>query len=37
MQEEADKLMKHASVRAAYEQFQLVCMLAKEADDVETR
>ena len=33
MQEEADKLMKHASVRAAYEQFQLVCMLAKEADD----
>ena len=37
MQEEADKLMKNASVRAAYEQFQLVCMLAKEADDVETR
>ena len=37
MQEEADKLMKHASVRAAYEQFQLVCMLAKETDDVETR
>ena len=37
MQEEADKLMKHASVRAAYEQFQLVCMLTKEADDVETR
>ena len=37
MQEEADKLMKHASVRAAYEQFQLVCMLAKEADNVETR
>lgn len=37
MQEEADKLMKHASVRAAHEQFQLVCMLAKEADDVETR
>ena len=33
MQAEADKLMKHASVRAAYEQFQLVCMLAKEADD----
>jgi len=37
MQEEADKLMKNASVRAAYEQFQLVCMLAKEADDAETR
>jgi len=37
MQEEADKLMKHASVRAAYEQFQLVCMLAKEAGDAETR
>ena len=37
MQEEADKLMKHASVRAAYEQFQLVCMLAKESDDAETR
>ena len=33
MQAEADKLMNHASVRAAYEQFQLVCMLAKEADD----
>jgi len=37
MEEEADKLMKNASVRAAYEQFQLVCMLAKEADDAETR
>jgi hypothetical protein len=37
MQAEADKLMKHASVRAAYEQFQLVCMLAKESDDAETR
>ena len=37
MAEEADKLMKNASVRAAYEQFQLVCMLAKEADDAETR
>jgi hypothetical protein len=37
MQEEADKLMKHASVRTAYEQFQLVCMLAKEAGDAETR
>ena len=30
MQAEADKLMKHASVRAAYEQFQLVCALTKE-------
>jgi gamma-glutamyltranspeptidase len=30
MQEEASKLMKHASVRAAYEQFQLVCELTKE-------
>ena len=30
MQAEADKLMKHASVRAAYEQFQLVCELTKE-------
>ena len=27
MQAEADKLMKHASVQAAYEQFQLVCKL----------
>ena len=33
MQEEADKLMKHASVRAAYDQFQLMCVLAKEADN----
>ena len=30
MQAEADKLMKHESVRAAYEQFQLVCELTKE-------
>ena len=30
MQAEADKLMTHASVRAAYEQFQLVCELTKE-------
>jgi len=29
MQIEADKLMKHASVRAAYNQFLLVCALAK--------
>lgn len=33
MQEEADKLMKHASVRAAYEQFQLMCALVKEEGD----
>jgi hypothetical protein len=33
MQEEANKLMKHASVRAAYEQFQLICALVKEEDD----
>ena len=30
MQEEANKLMKHESVRKAYEQFQLVCELTKE-------
>ena len=30
MQEEADKLMKNASVRHAYEQFLLVCELTKE-------
>jgi hypothetical protein len=30
MQEEADKLMKHESVRRAYEQFQLMCELTKE-------
>jgi hypothetical protein len=30
MQEEADKLMKHEGVRRAYEQFQLMCKLAKE-------
>lgn len=29
MQEEADKLMKHESVRKAYEQFLLVCELTK--------
>ena len=29
MQEEADKLMTHASVRAAYDQFQLVCALTR--------
>jgi len=30
LQEEADKLMKNASVRHAYEQFLLVCELTKE-------
>lgn len=32
MQEEADKLMKHESVRKAYEHFQLMCQLVKEND-----
>ena len=31
MQDEADKLMKHASVRQAYEQFLLVCKLTQQA------
>jgi hypothetical protein len=35
--EEADKLMKHASVRAAYEQFQLVCKLCADQIDAEVR
>jgi hypothetical protein len=30
MQEEADKLMKHESVRKAYDHFQLMCELTKE-------
>lgn len=30
MQDEADKLIKHESVRHAYEQFMLVCELTKE-------
>lgn len=30
MQEEADKLMQHQSVRKAYEHFQLMCKLVKE-------
>jgi len=33
MQDEADKLMKHESVRRAYEQFQLVCELVKEREN----
>jgi hypothetical protein len=32
MQEEADKLIKHESVRKAYEHFQLMCELTKETD-----
>ena len=34
MIDEADKLMKHESVRNAYEQFLLVCELAKEKNEV---
>lgn len=34
MQEEADKLMQHPAVRNAYEQFQLVCKLTKERQNV---
>jgi hypothetical protein len=37
LQEEADKLMKHASVQQAYEQFQLVCKLCADQTDVEVR
>ena len=33
MQEEADKLMKHDSVRKAYEHFQLMCELTKEKNE----
>jgi hypothetical protein len=33
MQEEADRLMRHESVRRAYEQFQLVCKLVSEKPD----
>ena len=32
LQAEADKLMKHESVRHAYEQFLLVCKLTKESE-----
>jgi hypothetical protein len=31
LQAEADQLMKHASVKRAYEQFLLVCELTKES------
>ena len=34
MQEEADKLMKNASVRAAYDQFQLVCALTHSQENL---
>ena len=33
MQEEADKLMKHESVRKAYDHFMLMCKLTKELDE----
>lgn len=33
MQEEADKLMKHESVRKAYEHFLLMCELTKEKNE----
>jgi hypothetical protein len=35
MQAEADKLMQHQAVRQAYEQFQLVCELTKEQQNVD--
>jgi len=34
MQAEAEKLMKHASVRAAYDQFQLVCALTRSQENL---
>jgi len=33
MQEEADKLMQHESVRKAYELFQLMCELTKDRNE----
>lgn len=33
MQEEADALMKHESVRKAYDHFQLICELAKDKNE----
>jgi hypothetical protein len=33
MQEEADKLMEHESVRKAFDHFQLVCQLVKEKNN----
>jgi hypothetical protein len=35
MQSEAHKLMQHPAVRDAYEQFQLVCKLTKEQQNVD--
>ncbi len=35
MMAEADKLMKHPSVKKAYEQFLLVCELTKERNELE--
>jgi len=32
MQEEADKLLKHESVRKAYDHFLLMCELTKEKE-----
>jgi hypothetical protein len=37
LQVEADKLLKHESVRAAYEQFLLMCELTKEHTHAEVR
>jgi len=37
LQTEADKLMINASVRAAYDQFIMICELSKDHSDVETR
>ena len=34
MQEEADKLMRHESVRKAYDHFMLMCKLVKENENV---
>ena len=34
MQEEADKLMKHESVRKAYDHFMLMCQLVKEKNEL---
>lgn len=33
MQKEADKLLKNAAVRQAYDQFMLLCELAKESEE----
>lgn len=36
MQEEADKLMQHESVRKAFDNFVLMCQLVKERDELNT-